>query len=75
MLSEEFRAETQRMTQRGQAKHSCKPLKGRPPPLSDPAVRKQVEEDLREVKVTNQMEAWLAEARQHADIVRLATFR
>jgi hypothetical protein len=46
-----------------------------PPPLSDPKERKLVEEDLRQQKITNQMETWLADARKRADIIRLIQFQ
>ncbi len=43
-------------------------------PLSDPKVRKMVEDIVREQKINNQMETWLTDARKRADIVRLAQF-
>ena len=45
-----------------------------PPPLSDPKERKAVEDDLKEQKISNQMETWLADARKRADIIRLVQF-
>lgn len=45
-----------------------------PPPLTDPKVRKLVEDIVREQKINNQMETWLTDARKRADIVRLAQF-